>query len=179
MLISHSLKCPYLHYKRCSQTLRKTARKQERNQASVLHPSEMFSSRNCVMPRTAMQDTCYKNAALQSDFTFPFSLAFRCWFWSLKAISPAGYVSVVLLKTRVIPTEQLYIFKKSLFCWLCWAVQYTQEISQPHRITRSSHNNHCFTICLTHCEQVSLQHNRGKVGWRGMCPKTKWIQTAA
>lgn len=122
----------------------------------------MFSRGNCV--RQELQGTCYENAALQSDFTFPLSVTFRCRFWSWKDRSPEEYVSAVLQKIRVIPTEQPYIFKKSLFCWLCWAVWYTREIAQPHRITRSSGNNHCFTICLTHCEQGSLQHNRNRQG---------------
>lgn len=177
MLISHSLKCPYLHYKRCSQNSQKNSGREKPNLLFSIHQrcsaAETVFTKNSEIPAT-------KNAALQSDFTFPFSVTFRCWFWSWKARFLEEHVSVVLQKIWVIPTEQPYIFKKSLFCWLCWAVWYTQEISQPHRITRSSRNNHCFTICLTHCEQGSLQHNRdGKVGWRGMSPKTKWIQTAA
>lgn len=163
MLISHSLKCPYLHYKPSCKLSEKEWGSKREIQPSVLHPSEMFSSRKLCLPRSAEQDICYKNAALHSDFTFSFSVTFRCWLWSWKDRSPEEYVSVVLQKIRVIPTEQPYLFKKSLFHWLCWAVWYTQQISQPHRITRSSHNNQCFPICLTHCEQESLQYNRDKV----------------
>ncbi len=136
----------------------KNSEEARETQPSVLHPSETFSSRTCV--RQELQDTCYKNATLQSDFTFPFSVTFRCWFWSWKDRSPKEYVSVVLQRIKNNPNRTTIHIQKSLFCWLCWAVWYTQEISQPHRITRSSRNNHCFTICLTHCEQGSVQHNR-------------------
>lgn len=112
------------------------------------------------LPRTAMQDSSYRNAALLSHFTFSFSVTLTFWLWSWKDRSPEEYVAAVQQKIRVIPTEQPYIFKKSLFCRLCWAARCTQKISQPHRITRSSQNNHCFTICLTRCEQGSIIETR-------------------
>lgn len=173
MLISHSLKCPYLHYKHCSQTLWKIARKQERN------PTFCSSSiRDVQQPQTVFVEKCNarcllqkKPAALQSDFTFSYSVTFRCWLWSWKDRSPEEYVTVVPQKIRVIPIEQPYIFKKSFFCRLCWAVWYTLQISQPHRTTRSSQNNQCFTICLTRCEQGSLQYDRDVV----RCVEDGWV----
>lgn len=146
MLISRSLKCPYLHYKHCSPALR-----QRRSAVEAESCSAGFHA--------AKQ----KNAALESGFTFPPCVTFRYWLGSWKDGFPQECVSVFLQKIRAVPTEQPYIFKMSLFCWLCWAMCYTQKISQPRRITGSSQNNHCFTVCLTHCEQGGIMETgRGR-----------------
>lgn len=129
-------------------------RKLQKN-PSVCSPSIRDAQQSGLcLPRAAMKDSSYKkNAALHSDFTCSFTIMFRYWLWSWKDRAPEEYVAV-LLKIRVIPTE------KPLFRQLCWAACYTHKISQPLRITRSSQNNHCFTICWTHYEQGSPRHNR-------------------
>lgn len=110
------------------------------------------------LPRTAMKDSCYKNAALHSDFTCSFGIMLRYRFWSWKDGAPEEYVSVVR-KIRVIPTENHTYSKGPCsggFVEQCGIPTRSLNLSE----SPGGQNNHCFTICLTHCEQGRLRHNR-------------------
>lgn len=71
MLMSQSLKRPYLHYRHCTQTLRKKKSEEVKKRLNLL----FFIHQRCSgvktgLPSTAMQDTRYKNAVLQKTSPF-------------------------------------------------------------------------------------------------------------
>lgn len=66
MLIRHSLKCPYLHYKQCAQTLEKNSEEaRNRKKTNIRFPTYQTCLRQ-RLPTNAIHDTCSKNAVSTS-----------------------------------------------------------------------------------------------------------------
>lgn len=127
---------------------------------SVLHPSETFGNQDCVCQELQWKIVATKK---KSCITFRLHLFIHHHVQILVVImkrqSPGG-ISCSASKDKSNPNREAYILKRPLFRQLCWAACYTHKISQPLRITRSSQNNHCSTMCWTHFEQGSPRHNR-------------------
>lgn len=165
MLMRHSLKHAYLHYKKKKKkTSLPKVRKLQKN-PSVCSPSirDIRQSGLCL-PRAAMKDSGYKKKEKKKGcLTFRLHLFIHHHVQILVVImkrqSPGG-ISCSASKDKSNPNREAYILKRPLFRQLCWAACYTHKISQPLRITRSSQNNHCSTMCWTHFEQGSPRHNR-------------------
>lgn len=138
-------------------------RKLQKN-PSVCSPSirDIRQSGLCL-PRAAMKDSSYKKKKkmLHCIQTSPVHSpsCVQILVVIMKRLSPGG-ISCSASKDKSNPNREAYILKRPLFRQLCWAACYTHKISQPLRITRSSQNNHCSTMCWTHYEQGSPRHNR-------------------
>lgn len=187
MLISHSLKCPYLHYKHWSQTLGKNVRGSEKRiRSRVIRPPEMLSSQTPRLPKTATisaGEKKKKDAALHPNFTSLFSVTFTCWLRLWSDCSPEEYVSVVLHTLAVLPTERPCIFRKSLFCWRVTARR-RLNLDTQRELARKNNKKITYLLFYKVFNSVwttSSGYNgeMAKVGLGGMCSKTKWIQIAA
>lgn len=91
MLISHSLKCPYLHYKHCSQTEKKKS-KRARETSNLLFTinQRCSAARNCVRQEEQGKRSATKVRHYIETSPFSFSVTFRCWLCIMKRQIPRG-----------------------------------------------------------------------------------------
>lgn len=112
MLISHSLKCPYLHYKHSSQTLRKSEEAREKFNLLFSIHQRCSAATNCVCWEVPCEVSATKT--LHYSQTSPFyTVAHSDAGCDHEKTAPLrNNVTVVPQKIRVIPAEQ-HTYSKS------------------------------------------------------------------
>lgn len=174
MLISHSLKCPYLHYKHCSRTLGKIVRKQERN------PTFCSSSiRDVQQPQTVFAEKCNARYLLQKKkrcITVRLHLFIQCHVQMLVVIMkrqiPGGICYRGSTKDKSNPNRTtIHIQKVLLLLALLSCVVYPADLStsQNHQeFTKQSVFYNMFNSLWT--RKSSVWQRCSKVCWRRMGP---------
>lgn len=178
MLISHSLKSPYLHYKHCSQTPEKKGKGETRDTSKLLFfIHQRCAALRCCLPRGAKQDISYKDAALHLVFTFlpwvshtdsgcdhentdPGGTCF-CGFYNRKKCKP-NRTTINIQKALVLLALLTRISSRSLYLTETPGVHIITHVLQRVRVAANK-------------EVISSMRK----WWRGTRLKTTFIQIAA